>query len=547
MQSTADGLWRLALKPATPEPPKNKTSVMRRMGFATLLMVASVFLSRMVGFIREMVIAAQQGATGATDAYFAAFTLPDMLNYFLAGGTLTITFIPLFSEYLARGDEDGGWDLFSTVATGTGSLLLLATLFGLWTAPWLVPLLTPGFDAEQLELCVRMTRIVMPGMICFGIGGLLQATLLARERFAHVAAIPIVYNLMIIAGGVVLGPWVGIEGFAWGALAGSVIGPLLIPVWASRGQLRYSPRFNFRSKGFVRYLKLALPLMIGVSLISLDEWFLKYFGSELDKGTISWLNNARRLMLVPVAIVGQAAGQAAMPFLSRLWSEGRTDEMAQTLTSAVRSVLFYAVLAATALAALAQPVVFVAFHRGEFTAEDASGTAVLLACFCAGIASWSVQGLVARGFYARHDTLRPMLLGTTVAALSLPLYAWLGQTMGGPGLALASCAGITLNTLTLIFFFRRWCAPINIGAIAGTLAAALACGLPAGAAAWGLVQYLSQHLSLESTWQGTIILVVSAAAFGAISLGLAFAMKRDELAFLKRIIARVTRRKAAAP
>ena len=524
----------------TKETSPGKPPLLKRLGVATLIMVASVFLSRVVGFIREVVIAGQQGANGETDAYFTAFTLPDIFNYFLAGGTLTITFIPLFSEYLARGDEEGGWDLFSTIATGTGALMVVAVAVGEAFAPQLVPLIAPGFDEGQVALCARMTRIVMPGMFCFMIGGLLQATLLSKERFGAVAAIPIVYNVMIILGGVLLGPWLGVEGFAWGALVGAVVGPLAIPVWASRGSIRYRLRFNFRSEGFGRYIKLALPLMLGVSLISLDEWFLRAFGSYLEAGTISWLNNARRLMLVPVAIVGQAAGQAAMPFLSGLWARGQHEELARTLTTSIRAVLFYAVLAGSALATLAEPVVFAAFHRGEFTSADASGTAVLLGFFALGVAAWSVQGIVARGFYARHDTLQPMLLGSAVALLSVPLYWGLGESMGGRGLALASCLGITVNALVLTVVFRWRCAPIDLGAIGRTLAQSLLCALPGGAACLGTLWGLKRvGLEIESTAGAVLMVAIAGGVHLAVSLSVAQVMKVEELSFLARIAAKV--------
>jgi putative peptidoglycan lipid II flippase len=521
-----------------------RRGILRRMGVATALMMASVLLSRVVGFLREIIIAGQQGATGQTDAYFAAFTLPDLLNYFLAGGTLSITFIPLFSAHLARGDEEGGWRLFSTVATGVGALVLAAVLAGQWLAPALVPLLNPGFDdPAQLALCVRMTRIVTPGMLCFAWGGLLQATLLSKEQFRWVAPIPIIYNLGIIAGGVGLGPWLGVEGFAWGALAGAVAGPLLLPLWASRHTLRYRPRLDLRSEGFRRYLALALPLMLGVSLVSMDEWLLKWFGSWLEAGTISWLNNARRLMLVPVAIIGQAASQAALPFLSRLWAEGRRAEMAEALTEGLRRVLFWAALAGGALGALAGPLVSVAFERGAFSARDAQGTAALLACFAAGVCAWSVQNLIARGYYALQNTWQPMLIGTAVVILSLPLYAALGDRWGAPGLALASSAGITLNALVMVLFFARRHAPLGLRALGACALRALASAGAGAGAAWLAATALPPLAA-------PLALALGAALYGAAALGVAALLRAPELDLLTglaaRVAARLRPRRAAA-
>lgn len=522
---------------------QSKGSVLRRMGLATALMVASVLLSRIIGFVREVIIAAQEGATGNTDAYFAAFTLPDMLNYFLAGGTLSITFIPLFSSYLAEGDEEGGWRLFSTVATGVGGLVLAAVIVGELFTPELVALLVPGFKEEQLALCVRMTRIVTPGMLCFTFGGLLQATLLAREQFKWVAPIPIIYNLGIIVGGVALGPWLGIEGFAWGALGGAVAGPLLLPLWAARGQLRYQIRLDFNSPGFRKYMKLALPLMLGVSLVSLDEWLLRWFGSYQEEGVISWLQNARRLMLVPVAIIGQAASQAALPFLSRLWAQGRHQELAQVLTAGLRNVLFYAVLAAGALAALARPLVSAAFERGAFQAQDSAGTAALLACFAAGIAAWSVQNLIARGYYARQNTWQPMLIGTLVAVSTVPIYAALARWGQGAGLALASSLGISLNALVMLVVFRRAHAPIDLRALLMSLARALASASPAALLAWWLLQVLAPRLEgWPVTAQAVAALLLAGGAYGAVALGVAAALHSPELSFLREAVGKVKRK-----
>lgn len=512
---------------------------MRRMGFATALMIASVFLSRFVGFAREMIIASQEGATGSTDAYYAAFTLPDLLNYFLAGGTLSITFIPLFSSYLARDKEQEGWTLFSTISSAVGLLTLFAVVLGEVGAPHFVPWFFDGFSQEQIALCVRMTRIVTPGMLCFTIGGLVQGTLMARERFREVAAVPVVYNLFIILGGVLLGPWVGVEGFAWGALSGAIVGPLAIPLWASRKSIRYRFNLNLSSEGFRKYLKLALPLMMGVSLISLDEWYLRRFGSRIDEGTITCLNNARRLMLVPVAIIGQAASQAALPFLSKLWAKKDHETFATTLVSAMRNVLFYAVIAAGALFVLSEPIIFVAFQRGAYTPEDARATALFLSLLAFGTIAWSGQNVIARGYYARENTLEPMLIGTVVAAASYPVYSILAENYGGMGLSMASSVGITLNALIMTLVFRWRHAPISLGGLSKAVMLSLVSAVPGGGAAYGVLRGLDGYLSLESTLEAMILLVIGGAVYLVITLGIAFALKAEELSFLRKVARKI--------
>ena len=531
-------------EPPTPDPPPAR-SLTQRLGLATLLMVGSVFLSRLIGFAREMFIAAHQGATGGTDAYYAAFTLPDMLNYFLAGGTLSITFIPLFNGFLARDDEPGGWRLFSTISTAVGGLVLVAVVGGELFAEQLVPLLTPGFNDAQLALCVRMTRIVLPGLLCFTIGGLIQATLLCQERFGHVAMVPIVYNVGIIAGGLLLGPWLGVEGFAWGALAGALVGPLLLPLWAARRSITFRPNLDVGSEGFRTYLTLALPLMLGVTLISLDEWILRWFGSFHDPGTVSWLNNARRLMLVPFAIIGQATSQAALPFLSRLWSEGRYDEIATTLTRSLSALIFFAVVASAGMVALAEPITFVAFQRGAFTPADASGTAELLVFFSLGITAWSAQALIARGFYARQNTLEPMLIGTGVVLLALPVYAALDHGLGVRGLALASSVGIALNASIMLIIYRVRHAPIQLSALLVSAARGLGVGLPAAGLALVAIHLLQRlaHLAPEhGTLEALALLVLPGLLFLVIAFGVATALDAPELnAFTRRVKAKLGR------
>lgn len=525
--------------PTQEAPPKEGGKVMRKMGVAAALMMASVLLSRFIGFARDVIIAAQHGATEATDAYYAAFLLPDILAYFLAGGTLSITFIPLFSGYLARGDEEGGWRLFSTVATGVGVLVIAGMIIGEIFAPWLVPLIVPGYSQAATEMCVHMTRILLPNMFCFAIGGLLQATLLSKERFGWVALSPVAYSVCLIGGGVLLGPWIGVEGFAWGAFVGAVVGPLLLPALAVRKSLKYRPRFDFGAPGFTEYLRLAVPLMLGATLISLDEWLLKGFGSFLDEGTVSWLQNARRLMLVPVAILGQAVGQAALPFLTRLYSEGKHTELARTLTDAMRNLTFWALIASGALVVLARPAVYAAFRRYEFTAADADGTAVLLMGFGLGIGAWSVQALIVRGFYARKNTLEPMIIGTVVAVLAVPLYWGLGHYLGGLGLALASTVGIAANTLVLTVAFRKRHAPIGIRSLGMSGLRGLACVAPAAGAAWLVSRWLGDF---DTAATAVVHLAVAGPVYAVVALGVARMIRADELSVVSAVTTKVRRK-----
>lgn len=518
----------------------------RSMGIAALILSASILLSRILGFAREAVIAYAHGATAETDAYYAAFTLPDLMSYFLAGGTLSITFIPLFTAYMSRDDEAGGWRLFSTVATTMGGALVLVTLTFEALAPYLVPLLFPGFadNPEQLALAVEMTRIVIPAQLCFYFGGLLNATLFVRKTFWPAAISPLIYNVCIIAGGVALEPWLGIRGFAVGVLIGAALGPLAVPLIASRRHIKFTPRFAPTDPGFREFILLTLPLMLGVGLVTVDEWLLKYFASSHQDGAIAWLNNSRKLMLVVFALIGQAAGQAALPFLTELHHDGKPKEMAEMLATSIGRVVFLAVVGASALAVSAESSVFVVFRRGAFTAADAEMTAMLLTCFCIGLAAWSAQTMAVRGFYARRDTLTPMVVATVVVALVLPIYFALNEGYGVVGLAMASSCGMTINAIVTITVYRLRTGELPLSPILGGLGRGVVVAAVCGALAYAAAIGYRGVVTPIDFWTHLGLGMTQAAAFAIGLVVLIVTWRPPELAFaVDRIAARIARRR----
>lgn len=523
----------MATTTATRQVNRAKSSVGRSIGLAAALLAASALLSRGLGLGREMLIAGLYAASGSVDAYRASFTLPDLLNYFIAGGALSITFVPMFSAYLARDDEAGGWRLFSTVATTMGVVLLAFTLAGEALAPRVVAWMNPGFamggaNPARLNLAIAMTRIVIPAQLAFYVGGLLQSTLFVRGIFWPAAVAPLIYNLGIILGGVLLKPWLGIEGFSYGVLAGALLGPLGMPLWASRRRVRYRWNLSPRDPGFLEYLKLSLPLMIGVSLVTLDEWLVRYFASA-QSGEIAQLGYARTLMMVFFALLGQATGQAALPYLTRLFQRGEETAMETMLARSAQQVVFLAVTAAGALIAMAVPLTAALYLHHRFTAQDTYATSGLLVFFAIGLVGWSLQAVIVRGFYARKDTATPMLIGTLIAVAAIPMYRWLYHAAGPRGLALASSLGISANALAtvLVYRFRKGALPLRpIGlGIARGLVFAVVGGLAAAGAG-----HVFGPASFAATFtQNLLRLGVMAAAFCLAVLPLAFLVKPPEL------------------
>src|SRR5512138_2158370 len=348
---------------------------------ATLLLMTAVMLSRVIGYVREAYIAYAFGAGPRVDAYVAAFTLPDWLNYIVAGGTASITFISIYTRFLAEKREHEAQKTFSIIITVMSTVLLagiaVAEIFTPQFARWMFH----GFTAEQIDLCVFLTRILLPAQIFFYVGGIVSAVLLSRRLFLLPAFGPLLYNAFIILGGILLRRHVGIASLAYGALIGSVVGPFLVnAIGAHRVGTGYRPSFDVSNPAFREWVRLSIPLMLGVSLVTADDWILRYFASS-GIGDIARLNYAKRLFAVPIAVLGQATGQASLPFFSRLFGENRLAEFADTVNGSIYRIVAASLLATSWMVAVAYPFVDLVYRRGRFDLADSRSTALYFFVF----------------------------------------------------------------------------------------------------------------------------------------------------------------------
>jgi putative peptidoglycan lipid II flippase len=422
---------------------------------ATVLLMVAVMLSRVIGYVREAYIAYAFGAGGQVDAYVNAFTLPDWLNYIVAGGTASITFISIYTRFLSEKREAEGQKTFSVVITVMSTVLLvfigLAEIF----TPQFVGWWFHGFKPEQFRLCVFLTRILLPAQIFFYVGGVVSAVLLSRRLFLFPAFGPLLYNVFIILGGVVLGRRFGVASLAYGALAGSIVGPFLInAIGAAKVGTGYRPSFDIKNPAFVEWVKLSIPLMLGVSLVTADDWIIRHFAPS-GTGEIARLNYAKRLFAVPIAVLGQATGQASLPFFAKLFTEKRLKEFSVTVSASIYRISAASFLATAWMMAAALPVIDLVYRRGRFGITDAQATAQYFFWFSLSLALWSAQSLYSRAFYAAGDTLTPMIAATLLTVASLPLYSALFHRFSVVGLAIASDLGILANTIGLAVLLHR--------------------------------------------------------------------------------------------
>ena len=454
---------------------------------AVLILSALYFLARFTGLFQAALISALLPQT-ATDAYSIAFDLPDFLNYLVAGGAISLTFLPIFTRFWDKGKEAEAWRFLSSLLCLMGAFLLVATALMMIFAPQFMALTKPGLSApdkrETLKLAVQMTRIILPAQLFFYSGGLMLGVLNTFKRFGASGWTGATYNLVAIA--VALPFWYWLKNpvvFAWGILIGAFVGNFLLPYLALSGgprsqRPRFRVLFDWRNASVRRFFALTLPIMLGVSLPIVDWWVISYFGSSLSEGTLTHLRNGNRLMISAQGIVGQAAAVAAFPYLASLVAGQQWDEFADFLRVGLRRLLFVTLPLSVLLVLGAVPLCSLIFGYGRYEDPVKIGeTAASFAFFTIGLFAWAAQGLVSRGFYAMGDTRTPTIIGSLLTvAFFIPLCAGaMRLNMGAPGLSLATTIGaaayfgVALVALETKLKTRRYNAPIGLDRLAGTL------------------------------------------------------------------------------
>jgi putative peptidoglycan lipid II flippase len=436
-----------------PAPADGAKRLASRVGVAALVWSSAILFSRIVGLVRDVVLGRTLGVSGDGDVYSAAFRVPDFLNYLLAGGLLSLTFIPIFSRHCRAGDERRGWDSFSDIANFLIVVALPLTLAIGAAMPWIAPLYAGGFDAARQQRLVELTRIILPAQLFLMLGAMLSGTLQARDRHAVAAFAPSAYTVGIIAVGLVFYEQLGAAAFAWGVLAGAALGAFGIPLVAClREGMRWSARLRLSNPDFKSYILLALPVMLGQSIVALDATLWTWQGSHLPEGTVASLTYANRLLNVPAGIFGLAAGAGAYPTLVRLSEEKRPAEAYALLTQAAKTTLLLALLSQALLTVAGADAVRLVWGFDEAHVES---IATCVSIFALALGAWSLHPLLSRGFYARGDTWTPTLIGTGVTLLVVPLYIGARSAWGMTGLAAASALALLLYVVPLHLSLRR--------------------------------------------------------------------------------------------
>jgi putative peptidoglycan lipid II flippase len=422
---------------------------------ATLLLMTTVTLSRVIGYARDLYVAWTFGAGVPTDAFYAGFTIPDFLMYLVAGGATSITFISIYTRFLTADSQEDAHKAFSVVIAVMTAILAAGVVLMEVFTPQITHWWFRDFNPEQLRLCVHITRIILPMQIFFYIGGVLSAVLYSRRLFLLPSLGPIFYNCFIIAGGVLLSRRIGASSLAYGALAGAFFGQfVLYGFGAARAGARYRISFDIRNPAFREWVRLSVPLMLGLSLVTVDDWFIRRFASA-GVGEIARLSFAKKLFNVPIAILGQAVSQASLPFFARLFNEKRMEDLGKSVNASIYRITAVSLLATSFMMAAALPLIDLAYRHGSFHFSDSKETATYFFWFSLSLIFWSAQGLYARAFYAAGNTLTPMIASTLITVASYPMYAALYHAYAGVGLVIASDLGIAANCIAMAILLNH--------------------------------------------------------------------------------------------
>jgi putative peptidoglycan lipid II flippase len=479
---------------------------------AGLVVSGAFFVSRILGWVRLVVIA-NAFKPAELDTFFAAFRIPDLIFQLVAAGALSSALIPIVSALLEGEEQARAWRVVSTVinlmliALG----ILAAVLFVL--APLVMGAITPGFGPEQLDKTVLLTRIMLLSPIFLAMGAVATSVLNAGGRFAASAVAPIVYNLAIIGGALILAPSMGVEGLAVAVVAGS-LGHLLVQLAPLRLLgFRYQPRIERDDPQARRALVLMAPRAFGLGASQVTFIVVTALASTLAVGAVADFNIAFTLLQIPIGVIGVPLGIVLLPSLSRDAAVGREPEFASLLTRALRLILYVMIPIAGLTAVLRQEVVDLLFGGGQIGEGDLVLIAETLLWFLIGLAAHALIAVLARAFYARQDTLTPVLVAVAAVVANTTLAVVLVGPLGLGGIALAIAIAAWMEALVLLFILRTRVEGLRTGDLLRVAIQALTGTGIAGALAFGTAAVIGSAIGPDPP---ALLLILDIGAVSAI-------------------------------
>ncbi len=420
--------------------------------------------SRILCMVREIIVAARFGTSGEYGAYLAAFRIPDLLFLVVMAGSFGSAFIPVFAGQLARNQDERAWRLASAVINlATVAILISAAVVFVLAEPIVRDLVAPGLSPALQQLAAQTMRILLLSPVLLGLGIAAKGILEAQDRFLLPALAPLVYNLGIIIGALVLAPFWGVYGLAAGVVAGA-LGHMGIQVpGLLRSGMRYTRHLTVRVEGLAEVGRLLLPRVIGQAAFQVNFIVVTYFASQVGDDRIAALNYAWQLMMLPHGVLALSISTVIFPSMARLFEEGRMTDIQGTFARALRPLLFLTLPAAVALFAFRTAVVQTLFQYGAFSAESTALVADPLAFLALGLVFYALVEVLTRAFYAMHDSRTPVIAGLIIIGINVTLSWALVGPLGHAGLALSLAVTTAIEACILTVALTRRLGGIGAG------------------------------------------------------------------------------------
>ncbi len=487
------------------------------MAQASIVMIGTLVLSRILGWLRLSVIGAQYaGEPRQLDAFWAAFRIPDTIFNLLVAGALASAFIPVFAGYLASESEKEAWRVASSVMN-----LLMLLLVGLsavmWVlAPYLTPLLVPEFDAAQQKLTTDLTRIMLLSPIFMGLSALFTGILNSYRQFLSGATAPLVYNAVIILFALFAAPFLGITALAYGVVVGAAMMWLVqVPELTFR-RTNYALALDLRHPGVRQIARLAGPRTLALAAVQLVFFIDLNLSSRMEPGSVTALYYAFQLMMLPLGVFSIAISSAVFPALSRYASLGLALPMRDALEQATRWILFLTIPTAVVMIVLRRPIVHLLFQYKEFGPALREATAAAFLLYAFGLIGHALVQILARGYYATKDTRTPLYLTLASIAINVALALLLAGPLGINGLALAnSLATLVEAGLLLVLLAPR--ARLRMTLLSASFLRTMLAAALMGLAMFLFIRLTNLTVDLEQTKAGLLLQTLLATAVGGVT------------------------------